>query len=651
MLPLAIATVSYAIGVAARYDGSITLLHFNDLDVQNPDAHPSVLLIDSAIHSSSRSACLSLGETLLPSISGALSQDIVPLLHCQVFQGLFVNGQKFWINPQTGSSVLGLCTQSANSSAVPEFLTTVSSNGLSITGFRDQNSFKFQGIPYADPPARWTYPTVYTGSKTVNATKFGAVCVQTGATGASEDCLFLNTWTSFVPQSASAPKSTLKAVMLWIHGGAFTSGEGSDPTFGGGPMTSRGDVVLVTSNYRLSTLGFLALDDGKTKGNFGTADQIAALEWFNEHISAFGGDPERVTIFGQSAGAASMRALLQSPTSFGKYAAAIQMSNLAGDGYATTYSQYYTIEQEQTLVADPIIAAAGCGDATDALSCLKTVDGNTLVNLPTVARFVVVDGTYVLASELPLNQTGKVANVHAMIGWMRDDGAAFISSPTSDNVVFALEANGLPTNVANSSLFPIPSLPGNTDIDNLFNMTARAATDGLFRCLDQATTFSGVQHDLFKSMWSYEFNRSYQTPGFDPNAPHCDAPKDTTHPAGDPNEEYFKCHSGELFFVFGSLPTSLSYRDASELPFMQVALDTWTAFGRTFNPNPDPAFLKARGFTTSATIFAKQSRWEPVTKSSVNGQALHILQFPSKMDGFRELPQCDFLGFSLNHFG
>ena len=87
--------------------------------------------------------------------------------------------------------------------------------------------------------------------------------------------------------------------MFWIHGGAFTGGEGSDPTFDGSALTSRGDVVLVTINYRLSTLGFLALADGKTNGNFGIADTIAALDWVREHIAAFGGDKDRITVFGQ----------------------------------------------------------------------------------------------------------------------------------------------------------------------------------------------------------------------------------------------------------------------------------------------------------------------------------------------------------------
>lgn len=176
--------------------------------------------------------------------------------------------------------------------------------------------------------------------------------------------------------------------MFWIHGGAFTGGTGADSTFDGGPMASRGDVVLVTTNYRLSTIGFLAMNDGRANGNYGIADIIAALDWVNEHISAFGGDPDRITIFGQSAGAAAVRALLQAPQAMGKYTAAIQMSNLAGLGYAQTYSQYYTLDQEQTLVTNPILNATGCLNATDTLECLKAVSAETLVNLSTVARCV-----------------------------------------------------------------------------------------------------------------------------------------------------------------------------------------------------------------------------------------------------------------------
>ena len=92
--------------------------------------------------------------------------------------------------------------------------------------------------------------------------------------------------------------------------------------------------------------------------------------------------------------------------------------------------------------------------------------------------------------------------------------------------------------MATSPLFPPPVEPNPLEV--AFNVTARGITDSYFRCLDQATAFSGVQHNLFKSLWFYEFNRSYQTPGFDPNAPHCDAPVDATHPNGNPDAEYYK---------------------------------------------------------------------------------------------------------------
>ena len=92
--------------------------------------------------------------------------------------------------------------------------------------------------------------------------------------------------------------------------------------------------------------------------------------------------------------------------------------------------------------------------------------------------------------------------------------------------------------VVNSGLFPEPSGPNVTL--NIFNVTARITTDVEFRCLDQGAAISAVKHDVFKDTWFYEFNKSYQTPGFDPNAPVCDAPKDEAHPLGDPSQEYFK---------------------------------------------------------------------------------------------------------------
>ena len=264
------------------------------------------------------------------------------------------------------------------------------SNVFTTNSYYDQASFRFEGIPYANPPERFTYSTMYSGDSTLNATAYGPECIQSGVPEpyGSEDCLYLNIYTPYIPQNGTASTEGLKPVMFWIHGGAFTSGAGSQSD--GGNMASRGDVVIVTINYRLSTLGFLALEDGQTNGNFGIADQILALDWVRQYITAFGGDPSRITIFGQSAGAGSVRAMLGSEETIGKFAAAIPMSNLAGSDYATTYSLYYTIPEEVSVAVDPILEEIGCSttSAEDALTCLKNYDAYSLVTLDNVARCV-----------------------------------------------------------------------------------------------------------------------------------------------------------------------------------------------------------------------------------------------------------------------
>lgn len=150
------------------------------------------------------------------------------------------------------------------------------------------------------------------------------------------------------------------------------------------------DAAQVDINYRLSTLGFLALDDGVTNGNFGISDMVTALDWVRANIAAFGGDPARVTIVGQSAGASSVRILLASPQAIGKFAAAIPMSNLAGLNFATIFSNYLTIPQEVQQSAVPILALTGCNTATSnaaRLACLRAFDAQKLVTLSTTAKY------------------------------------------------------------------------------------------------------------------------------------------------------------------------------------------------------------------------------------------------------------------------
>jgi len=193
--------------------------------------------------------------------------------------------------------------------------------------------FVFKGIPYATPPVgdlRWNPPkpaAAWTGVR--SATKFGPACMQpesrvTGISRAemSEDCLYLNVWTPAVSPAQAAP------VMVWIHGGSFMSGAGSQPTYDGTRLAMRG-VVVVTINYRMGVFGYMAHPEltaesaNHTSGNYALLDQIAALRWVRDNIAAFGGDARNVTVFGESAGASSIAYLMVSPLAKGLFDKAI----------------------------------------------------------------------------------------------------------------------------------------------------------------------------------------------------------------------------------------------------------------------------------------------------------------------------------------
>lgn len=184
--------------------------------------------------------------------------------------------------------------------------------------------YAFKGIPYAEAPVgslRFRNPVPHPGwSDVLDARKHGSSCVQPGTLlgySGSEDCLFLNVY--------SPNLSGKRAVMVFIHGGSFTGGDGSTSYYGPEPLINE-DVVLVTINYRLGLLGFLSTGDRNAQGNYGVKDAIEALRWVQKNIAAFGGDPDRVTIFGESAGSVMVHALVLSPLARGLFARAISQS-------------------------------------------------------------------------------------------------------------------------------------------------------------------------------------------------------------------------------------------------------------------------------------------------------------------------------------
>ena len=174
--------------------------------------------------------------------------------------------------------------------------------GTVVTSTSGKKAQAFLGIPYAEPfEARWTAPEpADPWSETFEATTFGPTCPQT-TTGSyaqpqSENCLYLNVWT---PEGTT--KGDALPVMAYIYGGSFTSGTGSDPLYNGTYLAANNGVIVVNLNYRLGALGFLATDE--LRGNYGFLDQQLALRWVQDNIQAFGGDPQKVTLFGESAGA------------------------------------------------------------------------------------------------------------------------------------------------------------------------------------------------------------------------------------------------------------------------------------------------------------------------------------------------------------
>ncbi|KAI1376724.1 alpha/beta-hydrolase [Hypoxylon crocopeplum] len=654
---------SVAVPSPQTLDSSLTLFIDNDLQgVSGAASSSGVLLLEAHSLKDAGEACEAVGEQLWsPELGIENIQNVLNYIkHVASNLGL----SQFWIAPENESARVikadgrtslvkslaklpVLCTQTAPFSnetfqdTSEKWQVTVKSNNEYLTGFRDRLSFRFLGVRYAPQPERFTYSVPFVGSGSeVSATEYGSQCVQAGNVG-SEDCLFLNIWTTYLPGPKSA-KEKLKPVMLWIHGGAFTGGTANDPTSDGGNLASRGDVVVVGIHYRLTTLGFLALNDGVTNGNFGLADQINALDWVRKNIKDFGGDPDRITIFGQSAGAGSVRALIASPKSIGKFAGAIPVSNLGGINYGTSYSKYYTIDEEMEVVGNAILRDTNCANATSQVDCLRSISPYELASLNTVARYPVVDGTYLTSDELQLQ--GPTLPVRIMMGITRDDGAPFISYPTTANQTAYLASQGF--DVPPADLFPVPSLANQTLA--LFNMSTHLATDGIFRCIDQATVYAGLENGRFHPVYFYEFNRTYQTTGW-PKLDVCEPPKTASHPYGDPSAEYFKCHSGELYYIFGNLARQgLPMRDEFDLPFEQFVVDAFSSFARSFNPNPDVGFLEARGYKSSLAEVRRAGEWRPST--SGGAMTMRTLQWPSFQGPFPEATQCEALGLGLDYY-
>jgi para-nitrobenzyl esterase len=349
-------------------------------------------------------------------------------------------------------------------------------NGM-VQGTEQSGIRSFKGIPFAAPPVgdlRWKEPQPAAKWRDVRqATQFGPRCMQAPiysdmvfrSNGVSEDCLYLNVWTPASGSNARLP------VLVYFYGGGFAAGDGSEPRYDGENMARQG-IVALTVNYRLGVFGFLAHPEltkespHHASGNYGLLDQAAALRWVQKNIAAFGGDPKKVTIAGESAGSISVSVLMASPLSKGLIAGAIGES---GASIAPTLPPVPLAEAEQTGVK----FATGVGAAS--LAALRAMTAQQLLETaskPGGGRFPLMIDHYLLPkSPAEIFAAGEQAHVPLLVGWNSEEmsGRALLrgASPTVENYTKAVRAA-----YADRADDVLKLYPASADADVL-----RAATD------------------------------------------------------------------------------------------------------------------------------------------------------------------------------
>ena len=295
----------------------------------------------------------------------------------------------------------------------------------------------FRGIPFAAPPVgelRWRTPqpvTPWSGER--SADEFGPKCMQTGQPAdvdplnplMSEDCLYLNVWTPAKSAEDRLP------VMVWIYGGGFKIGSGSEPWYNGAHLAKKG-VIVVTVNYRLDAFGFLshpeltAESNDHASGNYGLLDQIASIGWVKRNIAAFGGDPGQITVFGESAGSISVSALMASPLAHGLFEHVIGESGamLFPDKSLYAVAPLPKAEQAGVKFAD-LLSSHSIAELREqpAAALLEALTKNP--DIPRISRGPIIDGQVLPTNPAEIFAKGQQSDVTLLAGSTSDEGTLF----------------------------------------------------------------------------------------------------------------------------------------------------------------------------------------------------------------------------------
>ncbi|MFF1610268.1 carboxylesterase/lipase family protein [Amycolatopsis sp. NPDC058278] len=458
--------------------------------------------------------------------------------------------------------------------ASPAFGDQVTVTQGQLQGKTDFDSRQFLNIPYAAPPTGALRfrppqpPSSWPGVR--DATRQGNICPQSLPFGnVSEDCLVLNVITP------PAAKSTNLPVMVWLHGGAYTlgSGAGYDPK----PLVTKGDVIVVTVNYRLGSFGYLALPglatESGTTGNYGVLDQQAGLRWIRDNIAAFGGNPRNVTIFGESAGGHSVCMQLISPTAADLFHKAISESGgcvgtaLGPAPLNTAYS-----------VGDSFAKKVGCPDAAAQVACLRGKPMNELIKaqgeaLPLQAELSwtpTIDGKVIKEPTRDAVAAGRYNRVPMISGTNKNEGNLFVAlgwhlgklrRPTATELETEIRARAGSVTPELLAAYR-PEAPDNADA-----AMSGVITDGAFACPNES---------LVRTMTSQPGQAVYQYEFADPHPPYSFL---------DPLMPLEDFHSAELFYLFGTVQGLPSLLDLRQNRLSQQMIGYWTEFATTGNPN------------------------------------------------------------------
>ena len=436
----------------------------------------------------------------------------------------------------------------------------------------------YRGIPFAAPPIgalRWKAPQPalpWQGER--DATTFGARCMQGALFGdmifrdrMSEDCLYLNVW------SNSRQPGQRRPVMVWIYGGGFQTGSASEPRHDGEHLSRLG-VVVVSLNYRLGAFGFMAhpeltAESGTaSSGNYGLLDQVAALQWIQQNIDAFGGDPGNVTIFGESAGSFSVNALVASPLAKGLFHKAI--------GESGSLMSVQTLATPTLAVAEKIGLALQEKLATRSLEGMREVSADAVLKAALAARGMtygpILDGQLLPGDVTAIYSQGAQNKVPLLAGWNADEirsSATMIPEKPTIASVTARIRSQFGAN-AESVLAVYPMKSDDDAIDALADFNSDMfISHGTWRWMEAHRKTSGAP------VYRYLFRRVI------PIAP-------GTKWNGEPIRaaEVGARHAGEIEYVFGALESVPKVTwEQGDHALSDLMMRYWSNFARSGDPN------------------------------------------------------------------